>query len=434
MENIHRWMRREIDDWEREGLLSRNLADQLRARYPAKAGRAPRVLGVGLAVLGALLVGGGIILLLAHNWADLSRELRTAIALAPLLAAQLLALIGIVRRRVGAGWREGVATLWLLSIAAAIAIVGQIYHISGSYDSFMLTWVLLSLPVLYLLRSRIAAAIYLFSVVGWAAPLAGEMPRVLTFWPLSLACLPLVARVRSSEELPFGTRLLQWVFVTVLTIGLGITLESALPGMWMLLYASLFSVFFLLDCYFCTDDQSLLLRPLRVFGRVGSLVLALILTYHWPWEEIGWHYWRGELPLWVQLLSCAVAFVLAGGAVALMAVVRRRMRVLDFFSGGFFLVALLGYVLAAQMGEPAVSLLLFNLYVFCFAIALLVSGARGQSLGVVNAGMLVTSLLVVLRFFDAEMSLLVRGLTFIGLGAAFLAVNVVFSRKFRRVP
>lgn len=433
MANKQQWIRGEIDGWEREGLLGRDLANQLKSRYPAGSGGARRSVGIGLAALGALLIGGGVILLLAHNWADLSRSMRTVVALAPLVAAQLLALFGVIRGRDSVGWREGLATFWMLSVAAAIAMVGQIYHISGSYDSFMLTWILLSLPVVYLLRSRIAATLYLLAVVGWLAPQSGNMPRVLAFWPLTLACIPLIVRGKRSGEFRFGAGLLNWVFVAALTFGLGFTLEYALPGMWILLYAALFSIFLLVDLYFHSGSQSLWRRPMRVFGRVGSLALALLLTYHWPWKEIGWHYWRSELPLWGQLLDCGFALVLMSGAVVLAVLARKRIRFTDFFPVGFFLVALLGYVLTAQMGRPEISLLLFNLYVFCFAIALLVSGTREQSLGVVNAGMLVMALLIVLRFFDADMSLLTRGLGFIGLGVAFLTVNVVLSRKFRRL-
>ncbi len=42
-------------------------------------------------------------------------------------------------------------------------------------------------------------------------------------------------------------------------------------------------------------------------------------------------------------------------------------------------------------------------------------------------------MLVIVRFLDSEVSILVRALVFIGLGAALLGVNVGLSRRFRRV-
>lgn len=43
-------------------------------------------------ILGAVLIGGGIILLLAHNWEQLGRPARVAVAFAPLVLSQALAL------------------------------------------------------------------------------------------------------------------------------------------------------------------------------------------------------------------------------------------------------------------------------------------------------------------------------------------------------
>lgn len=432
MASKHDWLRGEIDAWEREGVVGVDLADKLRARYPRGSGGSRSAAVIGIAVLGALLLGGGIILLLAHNWADLSRGVRTAVALVPLVIAQMLAFVGAVRGRDGAGWREGLAVFWTLSIGAAIAMVSQIYHLSGSYDAFMLTWLLLTLPVIYLMRSSLAAVLYVFGVVGWSRPLAGELPRVLGYWPLTAAILPLL--LRSSREGTFtsGLALLRWVLTASLFVGVGITLAHALPGLWMVIYAALLSVFYLLDLRLLHAAPSLWHRPMRVAGILGCVVLSLMLTYEWPWKNIGWHYWRDELPVWQQLLDCGAALGLMSGAVLLAALSRKQWRLSDLFPAGFFLVALAGYFFTAQWGHPGGSLLIFNLFVFLFGLALLVSGVRAMSLGSVNAGMLLLAVVIALRFFDSDMNFLSRGLIFVALGGMFLGVNTVLSRKFRR--
>ncbi len=60
---------------------------------------------------GALLIGAGIILMLAHNWEDLSRPVRAALSFLPLLLAQGLAGWALVRRPESLAWREGTGAL-----------------------------------------------------------------------------------------------------------------------------------------------------------------------------------------------------------------------------------------------------------------------------------------------------------------------------------
>lgn len=433
MANRYEWLRGEIAAWERDSLIGEDLARKLRARYPHEGGSS-RAAMIGLSVLGALLLGGGIILLLAHNWADLSRGMRTMIALAPLIAAQLLAVFGAWVGRTRAGWREGLGVFWTLAIGAAIAMVSQIYHLAGSYDTFMLTWLALALPVVYLLRSSLAAVLYVWGVVGWAAPLSIDEPlRALGYWPLTLAVTPLLLGGSRRNVFTSGLAVLRWMCTASLFIGVGITLQHAMPGLWIVIYAALLSVFHLVDLFFMRNAPSLWHRPMRVVGALGCVVLSLMLTYHWPWEDIGWRYWHHGYSLWRQLVDIAFAMLLMGGVVVFGALTRRQWRIADLFPGGFVFAALVAYALSSYYGQAALALLLINAFVFAFGVVLLGSGVRAMSLGRVNAGMLLLATLLGLRFFDADMSLVARGLVFVVLGTVFLVVNRVLSRKFKGV-
>lgn len=425
------WLHGEIEAWQRDGVIAPELAERLRGRYPL-TGRGSRSAAlIGFAVLGALLIGGGIILLLAHNWADLSRPMRTAVALAPLVAAQLLALFGALRGSTGAGWREGLGVFWTLSIGGAIAMVSQIYHLSGSYDSFMLTWMLLALPVVYVMRSSLTAILYLAGVLAWSVPLTGDLPRVLGYWPLTLAVVPLLLRSSRQGVFTSGLALLRWVLTASILTGVGLTLARALPGLWMVIYAALISVLYLADLHLLRGAPSLWHRPMRVAGTWGCVVLSLMLTYEWPWRHIGWRYWHTELPAWQQLMDAGFTLGLMGAAVVLLVALRKRLSANDWFPALFFLIALAGYFLTAQWGHSVGALLVFNLFVFAYGIALLGAGVRRGSLARVNAGMLLLASVVTLRFFDGDMSLITRGIVFVVLGAVFLSVNVILSRRFR---
>src|SRR5207342_2881957 len=101
------WINRELPDLVADGVLSPEAAARLRDHYGAASTtpRRPWAL-VAFGILGAVLIGAGIILLLAHNWDSFSRELRTVLAFMPLVITQALAGWVLWTGKQGAAWRE----------------------------------------------------------------------------------------------------------------------------------------------------------------------------------------------------------------------------------------------------------------------------------------------------------------------------------------
>jgi len=50
---------------------------------------------------------------------------------------------------------------------------------------------------------------------------------------------------------------------------------------------------------------------------------------------------------------------------------------------------------------------------------------------VVNTGMLMLAILIIARFFDSEISFVIKGLVFIAVGIGFLVTNIVLVRQKR---
>ena len=76
-----RWLAQQLPEWEREGLVTADAARLLRARYGVeqRAGLAQLVVGA----IGGLLIGTGLIAVLAYNWDDFPRWMRLLLALGP---------------------------------------------------------------------------------------------------------------------------------------------------------------------------------------------------------------------------------------------------------------------------------------------------------------------------------------------------------------
>src|SRR3954447_26837806 len=163
-----RWLRGELPGLVASGVITEETSRALAAHYPEPAKGSSRSLAfVLLAIIGSALIAGGIILLIAHNWDEFSRPVRSAFAFAPLLAAQALVLFVLLRRDGSPAWRESAAIFLVAAIGTAIAVVSQTYQIHGSIAQFILTWLFLGLPIVYVMRTTFGAAVYICGASTW---------------------------------------------------------------------------------------------------------------------------------------------------------------------------------------------------------------------------------------------------------------------------
>ncbi|MCX6996227.1 MAG: DUF2157 domain-containing protein [Kiritimatiellaeota bacterium] len=186
------WLYDELPRLVAQGLLTPEADARLRAHYgPVAPARPARLAVIIFGVLGALLIGAGIILVLAHNWEDLSRPVRAGLSFLPLVLAQGLAAWTMCNRPQSLAWREGAGALLFLMIGASISLVAQTYNISGDRPRFLLTWALLGLPVVYLLNAVVPALLYLWGLTEWACDLRWEDGFAAGYW---CGCAPAVTR------------------------------------------------------------------------------------------------------------------------------------------------------------------------------------------------------------------------------------------------
>ena len=127
-------------------LISDNQAENIRAYYRKKESQSGNRLFTIFGILGAILIGLGIILIIAHNWDELSRLTKTIFAFIPLLLGQILCGYTLIKKQDNAAWREGSTVFLFLTVGASISLVSQIYNIPGNLSSFLLTWILVCIP------------------------------------------------------------------------------------------------------------------------------------------------------------------------------------------------------------------------------------------------------------------------------------------------
>src|SRR3990167_5872501 len=102
------WFYKELPDLVSKGVLPQSSADRLREYYGDIKGRdKKRLVIIVCSVLGAVLIGLGIILLFAHNWEELSRPVRAVLSLLPLMVGQTLAMWVVLKKSESQALKEG---------------------------------------------------------------------------------------------------------------------------------------------------------------------------------------------------------------------------------------------------------------------------------------------------------------------------------------
>jgi hypothetical protein len=430
------WLYAELPDLVARGVLTTDAAERLRQHYGEVDKDRWRQVGLTLsAVLGSLLVGLGIIFLVAHNWSDLSRAVRTFFAVGPLIGAQVLAGWVAWRKEASVAWREGAATLLMLALGASIALVQQTYNTPGDVDTLLLVWMLLSLPLVYLLNVSAPAVLYLVGVILWAESAELKGAEAAYIGLLGALVIPHFVQALRADRYAVRPVLLAWALVVWAAAAFWWVLKGASNShvyddelLWMTGYLGLFASSYLVGALWFGEASSIWRRPFQLVGAGGVAVISYGLSFrHWIWSD-------SDLWEWDRLFDAEQSAMLyLVGAICLIAVALTVLAVVKHMPGRAIfgvapLVMALALALANGWDRELAPALVFNGYVVVLGAATLVAGVMRRRLAPANAGVVLLALLIAARFTDSELGLLVRGIACLVVGAGFLATNLIVYR------
>ncbi len=417
-----RWLIGELPGLQRDGVLDAATAERLRVRYDGEGAAAGGWARTLFPLLGAVLMALGVILLVAHNWDQLSRPLRVLLAFTPLLLGQLACVWTFLRARHSAAWRESSAAFTALSFAAALSLVGQIYHFPGDLDRFLLTCGLIALPLVYALNAALTAALCALAFAGWSFAVAGRDPSLFAVLGWFALLLPMIwQRMRRDP----GGLATVWLLLAVVPTFFAAVLATMpnVPRLGLWWFAELGAILMMLAALSAPSGRSLWRRPLAAYGGAAVVVAALIGSFPDIWRGWFWYLRPDQLPV-------AWAFLTLG--MALLAVLCwRAWRAGDRLAPLFALPALLMAIVASTDSRPLALVLAIALsaWVLLAGIAMIRTGLQRQDGGLATRGLALIALLVMLRFVDNEWSFTARGVAFVLTGGAFIAAHLWLRRR-----
>jgi uncharacterized membrane protein len=418
---------KDLPDLIRAEVISEETAEKIKSYYSGQHPHSTNRLFIVFGILGALLVSMGIVLIIAHNWDILPKAVKLSIGLLPLLAGQLTAGILVLKRSEDKTWKEGTGAFLFVAVAISISIVSQVYNIQGNFGNFLLVWMSLTLPIIYVLRSSMASLLFISGITWYACEVSYfNYPHghAWWYWLLFILILPFyyfefIKNGIKNNFFYFNS----WLLALSLTICLGVFVDKH-GELILIAYMCLFSAFVILSEMPAFDTGRVISNAFLVIGSLGVIVSLLILSFDFYWDELDdsstEHFTEG-----IEFVVGAVTTLIAG---ALLVLGLRSKSISEINSKSFaFIVFIVLFFIGLR--TPTIAQLLTNLVILLLAIHTIRNGAQRNHLGILNYGLLIITALILCRFFDTDFSFVVRGLLFISVGVGFFAVNYYMIKK-----
>ena len=389
----------EIQRWRSQGLISQEQADSILGSYGSHAAIATvdkargRLISI-LAVLGAILVGVGVILFFAANWDAILRPIRLALVMACVPTGYAAAYwIRYVKgyERVGAAFILLAAVIY----GAAIHLVAQIYNFPV-YDPTLFTyWFAGVVPVAYLTRSQPTV----FLSIGLALAATG-------FW--------------LSEYLDDANGQAVGIFSVSIYVMLGL---------------ALFGLGRVQGHFRETRDYA---WSFEIMGTLTVLCSVYALGFREAYDLLPLtQSIDPEAPLGLWVLLCvfaAIGFTALGAAFYTSLSQRLTVKPLSFELLGAALLAVAVFtVLLTPHGNEITFPLVFNLLLLLAIVGLIVLGYVRAMESLINIGLAFFALDVVTRYFELSWDLLDRSIVFVVAGIILLGGGFFLERGRRKM-
>jgi uncharacterized membrane protein len=417
------WLLRELPELEKEQVINKECSDALKKYYEDKLPPAigiHKIMLIFFSILSAVLIGGGVILIIAYNWDDLPKSFRSVMAFIPLVLAIITGWYTLFKDK-DTRWKEVSSILLAASSASAISLVSQIYHLGGTLPDFLFVWLLLILLPIYIFNSGSLLFIYLWAFTAYDFACWGSRHNIYYLLMFFGLVLPYFIWHMKKHSETLRTAYYNWLFVALVLINFGATFKKCSNFELQTGFALLLATIYLIGMNLREKGTGFWRNPFLPAGFLGTVIFVSIGTFSGGmWDSYHYRIFNYDvnsivlLSVWGLMLICDLHIIF------------KRRNVI------FFIPALLPVltILSAWLDKYTMAYI-FSGYMLLLGAALLTSGYKQKELFRLNLGMLVVSLLIILRFVDSDLSILMRGCAFIAVGIAFAIINWLVGKSIK---
>lgn len=434
--NHHKWLAGQLDEWVKEEIVTSQQAAALRRRHPFLTEGGLPWGAIIFSCLGAVIIGLGVILLLAYNWDKIHRLYKLGMIIGAIVIAH-----GIGLRLFFASTRyrnlgEALCLLGTMLFGAGIWLVAQIYHIEEHFTTAFLLWGMGAFLLALVMSSIPQAILSAVLIATWCVTERVTFDVAMPVAPLLIFCLGVFAWLKQSR-----------ILLAIVIPAFVICFEVVVPhseDVWSVNLSLLEIGAMLVAFQLLVRRVGNFPKSSAVFGFFGwvlFLVLVFILAFPDAYNEwmlgavremsmstAAWQYLLGAacMAVWIAILLYHVFRVetpdrqLIGLETYLI-----PLTVLFIFTRLFFwpdYTVYSDWTIAAPL----------NMVFLVLSVGMITRGCRRALIGPTVIGSLLLIALMLARFFDLFGSLVVRGLVFLVVGAGLFAEGIFYSRARRR--
>ncbi|WP_298426495.1 DUF2157 domain-containing protein [uncultured Kordia sp.] len=406
------------------GIITEEIAQNIKTYYQKNEASGSSRLFTVFGTLGATLIGLGIILIMAHNWDNFSRLTKVFLAFLPMLIGQVGLGYSIYKNKSNT-WKETATVFLFFSVGACISLVSQIYNIPGDLESFLLAWIVLCLPLLYVTKSRSAIILHLVFITYYAFEAGyrfyghnSTIPHtyfLLLLFPLFSYFKMMRNHVKSSI-LP----ILHWLFPLSIIISLPVCIDRS-EGVGFLMYMFLFGILYNIGQLSYFKNNSLLQNGYRFLGSLGTVIVLLILSFRYIWKHE-----FNDVNFYSLEFCCAVILFCIASIALYTSVRSKQEKGVNLFQYVFLIFSV---IFMLGLFDDVMPTILINILLFILGVMAIKIGTDSYSFGILNYGMLIIAVLIACRFFDDTIPFELRGLLFVLAGAGFFTANYIMLKK-----
>ncbi|WP_404981411.1 DUF2157 domain-containing protein [Capnocytophaga granulosa] len=397
---------KELDELTAAEVISPEVAERIRhyAEQRTQSNSSHRLLTV-FGALGAILIALGVIVLLAHNWDELPRWIKTFFSFLPLLAGQAACGYLLFKKGLTSWWGEAAAAFTALTIGATIAMVHQVYNLpDSSFASFLTLWLILALPTLYLMRSRATAVLYYIGIGALCILGYREWPTYYTSLVTFVLILPFYIwhiRYKANSAITYAFHWLTVVFSGIALFILSANIRDDGAILWFVLLSA---IYLMIGKYLQTS----------IYYNAYKVAALLCIPICFFIEDFP--SFNNNYTLYTTIAIVLFYFSL----IAKYYYIDKKEKTLDFV-----LVFPLLYIFSIYL----VRLYLYDLVILALGAYYIRKGFKSERSLVVNYGLSVISVEIAIRFFDSYYPFIIKGIVFILLGIGFFVANYFILKQ-----
>ena len=425
----------ELPIWQQHGWVSKEGGEAI-LKHIATNSSQFSLLTLGVAILGVLLLGSGIITYFAANWAEMAKITKLILLFSAMYVAFLVAGHFLKQDR-SPLLGHALLVLGVIIFGANIMLIAQIYHIDEHYPNGVLFWSIGGIITAYLLKSHAVLAYSIALSVLWTSLETFGFSHV-HFWYLAIwVCfLPIIYFQKWIFALHLALiALLIWSVYSFFNFNFfgQSNQEIYLAQIYFILYLALFLVGMLCDT---SKRLEFLAKPIQNYSAFATLSSFYLLTF--PDIQRGFRYFQDDLRLEASNTCLIITFAALAILVGLTLWHRARIRMSKrpkYLIYGQVLIAavvlciVMNLFLAGQYG--GLMAILLNVLFFAGMVWLLFAGTNSNNRTLINLAFIFFALALITRYFDTFWSLLNRSFFFMA-GGLILIVGGYFLEKQRR--